>query len=847
MPVQAGYPGIYIVEVPSGVRSIAAASTSTLALIGSFARGPANDEARRLTSLGDFERIYGGLDSRSPASYGLQQFFLQGGRTAYVVRVAFQNARATLRRVARALEIEAATPGAAGNGLRVAVTHNGNVRFDLRVAQSDGTPIHTFTNVSQDPASDRSVETVVNTTPDSPIVIRAARARPEENVASTPLDALLPSQLTPLNDGADATPSTLTLVDDADSDAITFEARTAGEGGREIRVTIAPAAEAGNFNLTVRGPTGDPEEFPDLTPDDAGRNAVNDGTPGRPRSAWIRVTALSARPDDIANVPLEGGSDATPARVNLQPDIDVPALVLRSRQSGVAGNDLTVAVAAATSGNPDEFDLTIADGTGPIESLTDLSVVNAFAEIAENSSRVRLVEITGRPDNTGVPVAFSGGGDPVPAASATLRSGTDDALTVSAANPGEWGNNLRVGVAPDDDGVHFDLVVVEYAGSEERSREAYRRLTALDDNRNAVTVVNAASELVTLSALAAVPDATRLEDGNPVEIDDLGRDDLTLIGGGEDGLMPDTPDWGPNAGLAITGSAGDRTGLYALDGIAPDIFNIMAIPEAPLLSDQGRAAYTESARYCADKRAFLLVDHPASSDSPRTILDFVGALAFGEANGRSAMICYPRLVVSDPLNGNRDRPIPASGSIAGVMARTDAQRGVWKAPAGIEAGIGGARPTQVLTDLQQGRLNKQGVSVIRSFPNIGTVSWGARTLAGADRLSSEWKYVPVRRMALFIEQSLFDSMRWVVFEPNDEPLWSQIRLAIGGFMQNLFLRGAFQGQSARQAYLVKCDAETTTQTDINNGIVNILVGFAPLRPAEFVVIRLQQLAGQSAA
>jgi len=136
------------------------------------------------------------------------------------------------------------------------------------------------------------------------------------------------------------------------------------------------------------------------------------------------------------------------------------------------------------------------------------------------------------------------------------------------------------------------------------------------------------------------------------------------------------------------------------------------------------------------------------------------------------------------------------------------------------------------------------VNVLRSFPLFGNVSWGARTLDGADQQASEWKYVPIRRTALFIEESLSQGLRWVVFEPNDEPLWSQIRLNLGTFMHNLFRQGAFQGKSPREAYFVKCDSETTTQADINRGIVNIVVGFAPLKPAEFVIIQLQQIAGQ---
>jgi phage tail sheath protein FI len=170
---------------------------------------------------------------------------------------------------------------------------------------------------------------------------------------------------------------------------------------------------------------------------------------------------------------------------------------------------------------------------------------------------------------------------------------------------------------------------------------------------------------------------------------------------------------------------------------------------------------------------------------------------------------------------------------------------VWKAPAGIDASLTGeSGPSVPLTDLQNGTLNVQGINCIRNFPVYGDVIWGARTLRGNDQLASEWKYVPIRRLALFLESSLYDGTQWVVFEPNDERLWSQIRLNVGAFMQGLFLQGAFQGTTPQQAYFVKCDEENNPQASIDQGIVNILVGFAPLYPAEFVVIQIQQMAGQ---
>ncbi|HMN62903.1 MAG TPA: phage tail sheath C-terminal domain-containing protein, partial [Anaerolinea sp.] len=198
-----------------------------------------------------------------------------------------------------------------------------------------------------------------------------------------------------------------------------------------------------------------------------------------------------------------------------------------------------------------------------------------------------------------------------------------------------------------------------------------------------------------------------------------------------------------------------------------------------------------------------------------------------------------------PAEGRELRLSAPSGTVAGLYARTDTQRGVWKAPAGTEASLAGVQAmAYTLTDAENGVLNPEGVNCLRSLPVFGAVAWGARTLRGADQMADEYKYVPVRRTALFIEESLFRGVQWVVFEPNDEPLWAQIRLNVGSFMHSLFRRGAFAGTTPAEAYFVRCDHETTTQDDVNRGVVNIVVGFAPLKPAEFVIVQIQQMAGQ---
>jgi hypothetical protein len=243
----------------------------------------------------------------------------------------------------------------------------------------------------------------------------------------------------------------------------------------------------------------------------------------------------------------------------------------------------------------------------------------------------------------------------------------------------------------------------------------------------------------------------------------------------------------------------------------------------------------------------LLVDAPKNWSDKAVAREKFTDAANDNVGTRSknAAIFFPRLRQPNPLRDNQIENFVPCGAVAGLFARTDTQRGVWKAPAGLDATLVGVPQLSVpLTDPENGELNPLGLNCLRAMPPSGRVVWGSRTLQGDDRLASEWKYIPVRRLALFIEESLYRGTQWVVFEPNDEPLWAQIRLNVGAFMHNLFRQGAFQGQTPREAYFVKCDKETTTQNDINLGIVNIVVGFAPLKPAEFVIIKLQQIAGQ---
>ncbi|MGD9534381.1 MAG: phage tail sheath family protein [Candidatus Nitrosocosmicus sp.] len=280
-----------------------------------------------------------------------------------------------------------------------------------------------------------------------------------------------------------------------------------------------------------------------------------------------------------------------------------------------------------------------------------------------------------------------------------------------------------------------------------------------------------------------------------------------------------------------------RMGLSVLDTV--DLFNIVCIPPYNKEDNTPKDVYGNALQICDKRRAFLLID----SRSTQTWNDLLkNSSQLLPSPHRNSAVFFPRVKKKDPSDDYKIKEYVPCGIIAGIMARTDANVGVWKAPAGYEAGIRGiAGLAMNLTDQQNGVLNIKGINCLMSKAVIGPVVWGARTRRGADELADPWRYIPVIRTALFIEESLYRGTQWVVFEPNDEPLWSQIRLSIGGFMHSLFRKGAFQGTSPKEAYFVKCDKETTTEYDRNNGIVNIIVGFAPLKPAEFVLLTIQQI------
>jgi phage tail sheath protein FI len=678
MPIHPTYPGVYIQEIPSGVRTVTEVATSIAAFIGTFRKGLLN-EAVQILSAADFEREYGGLERNSEASYAIQQFFLNGGTEAWVIRVgndgsigggatAIAPAQVTLNNKVTGVGVvgvvnvragrrirghSALNPGSWGNYLRIEVGHNS--------ARNDTTFNSTITEVSVD--GDRT--TVVQTETFNNLTM-------EPNTANNAIEVV--------NHG-----SRLVQLDRDSLPALTSPAEVpapSGTIGGDLPLSI-PAT--GIENLT----------------------------------ATLTVTSPAA---------------ATVGPVTLQ------ALI------GIA---------------PTSY--------AQWAQLLQSAIRNAAAD---------------------------------PAVTAQYRAYFAEA-TVDLVGDGSATNPRRF---------------VVLAGRGARPYDPAATLT-LEDTGGTGT------------------DAANYGMAPPTSV----GPQQFLLTGGEDGTVLDatTHDFVVPTN-AFRGTLASKHGLYALEDV--DLFNILCIPDAPRLGDNNaRSLYAEAETYVEGRRAMLIVDIPENI----RLIDQMQTWRSDNESLRhpNAAVYFPRTLIPDPRNQNRQRSVAASGTIAGLWARTDTQRGVWKAPAGTDAQLRNVSTlAYVMTDLENGTLNPLGVNCLRSFPVYSNICWGARTLEGADVLASDWKYVPVRRLTLFLEESLYRGTKWVVFEPNDEPLWAQIRLNVGAFMQDMFRKGAFQGTSARQAFFVKCDHETTTQQDINNGIVNIEVGFAPLKPAEFVILKIQQIA-----
>ena len=799
--VQVSYPGVYVQERSSGVRTITGVSTSIAVFFGRTSKGPINKPVRCL-SRSDVTRTFGDAHPQSELGASLTQFYANGGTDCYVVRLVSASAvaaKVTLKTAGTTqIDVTAKSAGTWGSGLRLEVDHGGphpGEAFNLRISQEEGgkeIASERFEGLTMDPGSQRFAPAVVTQSSDLVTV---------EIPPTSPLDTAIAAGFSearrPL--GTDAVQVENSLGT-AMATGHSFEISV--DGSPYVKVTLVDvsgadlAALAKGIEIPINTALGTlvPGRAVDVTFTGATQQflRITAATPTGADNSTVRVRRAAG--DDIAGALLLGAEDGG-VEVGRWSDA-------RPLQTG------TVLARDTIVGTGTPVDL------GGLTTLTNLAQGDIASIKIGTEADISLAELVTAGQGTPFykdhkPDGSAGGGNDGVREKLQIM-----AQAISAAPGTRYKAELR----------GYELVILAKDGP------------ANDMPASVVFSAPSGANKATTDAIDALNKAIRANTRQYV-LGNAGASPFATPG-------PPASDGG---GLDFADYVGDqlkRTGLYALDDV--DLFNLMLLP-----ADEGTPAATAAqicgpaSSYCATRRAFLLIDPPDSWTSTKKLPSIVqntadiNALRSLVVKDHSA-VYYPKIRVND---GGTLRTIGPAGTIAGLMARIDATRGVWKAPAGTEADLRSVVGLDVtLTDLENGVLNKLAVNCLRSFVS-GSVSWGARTLDGADELASEWKYVPIRRLALLIEESLYRGTQWVVFEANDEPLWANIRLNVGVFMNQLFRQGAFQGSTPDQAYFVKCDGETTTQADRNLGIVNIEVGFAPLKPAEFVVITIQQIAG----
>ena len=793
MPATVSYPGVYVVEQPSGARAIGGVATSICAFIGMAEVGEMSGPVQ-VFSIADFQREFGTTTSGELADQ-VSQFFLNGGSQAYISRIADTAipAQVTLRSEGGddALIVSARDPGLEGNSIRVEVdyaTGNPERTFNLTVYRShllpDGTrsreEVESFSGVSMDPNSGAFVETAVNGT--------SALVDVEVQIANIPATRGVSIAGLVLPSTAADVATTLAGVITAASRSI----RISVANNPPVTVPLTLIADIANASTPANIAT-------------AWTGAINTTLTGNGIAASVTV--------DISAATIAGGGLAG-ARLLSISSTDGPVVVTASAATDATAGLLLGAAAGGLEG----------DNFGDFRPApTGLVARNGTA--ADSYAAFRRFAGTNRDQITGFSLVDASPDSPHGAAVVIALGGatpmTDDATTSTLANAGFMLDALAAVL---DANTH-DRWTVKRRGLR---LTLTPRFGTEDTGPGSVLTTQGGFDLGAATNLFA--NAANVSSFTVGQIGGVGGAGpfQTASVAGDNGAVPQVADY--------------QTAFTAIEREV-DLFNLMVLPRADgQTDDMRRALWGPASAFCAVKRAFLIVDPRADWTNITLAEQGVDQIRVG-VETRNAAAYWPRIRVAD--GSVTGKVVDPAGSVAGVMARTDGARGVWKAPAGLEATVRGVIGAERrMSDPENGVLNPKALNALRVFPS-GLVVWGARTLVGFDGSGNiDDKYVPVRRTMLFIEESLYRGLHFAVFEPNDEPLWAQIRLAAGSFMNGLFRQGAFAGSKSSDAYFVHCDATTTTASDINLGIVNVIVGFAPLKPAEFVVLTVTQIAGQ---
>jgi phage tail sheath protein FI len=796
MPVTPTYPGVYVQEVPSGVHTIAGVSTSIGMFVGMAAAGPMFEPIQCLTYT-DFVRAFSADTTAAQLPNYVKLFFLNGGTNCYVMRIAngATNATVTLNNELgnNALVLTAQNAGAQGENIRAVVSYGGQLpettfNLDLFQWQYDSSGNRTAINaeswkgLSMDPTSPLYAPTYI--TQNSSLVTTTLPAAPPAAGKGFSLSGR----------GVDLTPGFTAAWQP-------LLGNSAGVRTNRFQISVgnSPFVEVDLSSVIVSTQANLVTDI---------QNAVTNrfaalGYPG------VNVTV---------SFPAVGASASV--RLKIEPAAATGDILVRPGSS----NDLTVALMLGTAQGGLEISGRADQRPAPngITFRVSEAALDDFATLPQSGLASFNIDVQ-KPDSTFAAdtVPMTGGALP-----SIITTGAADPMSKDANASSPNGNS---------DGVREKLGIIAQRISQ------FVPTVAGNKNKWTVSVANYRLTLLPTPDIADNFVSTNFNVSAAVLAPHFPAPNVhwyTVGAGGNNIGQQVSP-----AAAASDGNpplATDYANAYQIIEKEVDLFNLMVLPPDTPGKDMS-GFYGDASVFCQQQSAVLLMDPPPSWVTANDAATKVAALRVGLVKDFAALF-YPRITIVD--NNGANTNIGPAGAIAGICARIDGTRGVWKAPAGLEADLRGIVGVEHrFSDNEQGVMNPRAVNVVRVFSN-GIVNFGARTMDGDDDFGSEYKYVPIRRLALYIEVSLYRGLQWVVFEPNDTPLWAQIRLNVGSFMHDLFRKGAFQGSTPANAYFVKCDAETTTQSDQDNGIVNIWVGFAPLKPAEFVIIYLQQMAGQ---
>lgn len=839
MTVQLTYPGVYVEPVITPAPGNAGVATSVTAFVGRTRMGPVNEPVL-VNSFGEFEQRFGGLDLDSTISYSVQQFFDNGGGQALIVRcfapdisgpkviqslVALSQdlvAKAPKTKTKPSVDAYLNSRADAAMGVDQWYLRQVITAFDTAMtppaATEDSKPADDKKDGKDDKASPKA---------DPPAPPSPGDALQLAATQSVPALPAFTGQLS-LNAGNSA----YAVIRAVDS-AIRVQAKLAPNNRGSV--IFAARSITSSYSGGVSHDIAD-----ELIGAMAQAPVPSFSNSAAPLAASAAYAAAGVSLTTHVVTPTQQSLNALPESKRDATWTDFTnALTAFANSTGGAAAVLAAGYKALTDAAADANAQSLPAPAALASAMKTAAGTNPAGGVIAQAAQMAA----------GVP-----GASVEDVMSASCLAAIEDLqeawqplvdLQLQAADPGAWSNDVLQAVV-DHRGITaqvaqtkqldqkdlFNLTItyVRPDGSVQSEQHSCVTLKTTDKTgaktpANVALVLERGSMLVRLLQGADLPEAPPMEGASGV------------AAGGEDSEPLSVEDY--------IGDEAGKAGVYALQ--KTHSFNILCIPPDDADGDTDNMVYATAASYCVSRNAMLIVDPPASwsqeiegGNLSSISLEALGS--FGAPEARSSVVYFPRVKIYDTLMNGAVRVFPPSGTMAGQWAQADRSVGVWKAAAGLDAVINAVSGLEHdLSDSDDGALNPVGINCLRTFPIGGSVIWGARTMRGATALADEYRYVPVRRLLLYIMDWLELNTRWAVFEPNDEQLWSSLRLQIGEFMKKLYKNGALVGASPDKAFFVRCDATTTTSADQDNGVVNVEVGFAPVKPAEFVVVRVQQI------